>query len=116
MKEQSQEREIQHLDKIDGACLIIECDSNGELSFSCDWQADETGITCMATIFTFLDDEQTTSKIIDNIADIYSSEEQAIQIEKLKRFYVALKNIANQHKQKADDQVVIPPLDANPLI
>lgn len=116
MKKQLPDQEVQHLDRINGACLVIECDDEGELSFSCDWQQDETGITCMATIFAFIDDEQTAVKIIDNIASMYPSGDQAEQVEKLKRLYVALKNIANQHKQKAEDQVVIPPLEASPLI
>ena len=116
MKEQLRDQQVQSLDDLDGACLIIECDTNGELSFSCDWQPDETGITCMGSILAFLDDEEASSKIIYNISNICSSEEQIVQIEKLKRVYIALKNIANQHKQKADDQVVIPPLSASPLI
>jgi hypothetical protein len=116
MKEQLPEQENQSLDDIDGACLVIECSSDGELSFSCDWQLDETGITCMATILASLDDKQITLKIIKNLEEIYHSDQDRHQIEKLNVFYKALKKIANQHKKRPDDEIVISPLDASSLI
>lgn len=116
MKEQLQEQENQSSDKIDGACIVIECSSDGEISFSCDWQPDETGITCMATILTSLDDEHLTSKIIKNLEEIYNSEEDRQGVEKLNVFYKALKKITNQHKKRDDDEIVISPLDASSFI
>lgn len=116
MNKQSQNQEETYSDNIDGACLIIECSSDGELSFSCDWQLDETGITCMATILASLDDEKMTLKIIKNLEEIYNSDQDKHQIEKLSVFYNALKKIANQHKKRPDNEIVISPLDASSLI
>lgn len=116
MNEQSQEQESKPLDEINGACLIVECSSDGELSFSCDWQLDETGITCMATILATLDDENITLKILQNLEEIYSEDEDSHQVEKLNVFYKALKKIASQHKKRADDEIVISPIDAASLI
>lgn len=116
MNEQSQEQEKQPSDEINGACLVVECSSDGELSFSCDWQLDETGITSMATILATLDDKNITLKILQNLEEIYSADEDRHQIDRLNVFYKALKKIANQHKKRADDEIVISPLDAASLI
>ena len=54
MNEQSQEQQDQSSDDVNGALLMVECYSDGEMGFSCDWQDDDTGVSCMATILTYL--------------------------------------------------------------
>lgn len=54
MSEQLQGSEDPHSDNVEGACLVIECYPDGEMGFSCDWQDDDTGISCMATILVHL--------------------------------------------------------------
>jgi hypothetical protein len=116
MKEQLQELENESSGETDGACLIIECSSDGEVSFSCDWQLGEEGITCMATILVSLDDDQLAPKIINSIEENYESEEDKYKAQQLNAFYKALKKITNQYKEREDGEIVVSPLDASLLV
>lgn len=116
MKDQSQEQKGQSLDSVDGACLIIECYSNGEVGFSCDWQEDDVGISCMATILIQLQDKNISDKILKSLQNMISTEDQEQQIEKINTFYSTLKRIAEQNSDFSDDDVVVYPIEAPPLI
>jgi hypothetical protein len=116
MREQSQEQDDQLSDKVDGACLVIECYSDGEMGFSCDWQEDDTGISCMATILVHLGDKNISYKILQNLEAMINTDNQQEQLEKLTSFYATLKRIADQNKRVSEDEVVIPPLDASTLM
>jgi len=116
MKEQSQEQDDQSSDDIDGACLTIECYSDGEMGFSCDWQEDDTGISCMATILVHLGDKNISYKILKNLESIINTEDQEKQLDKLISFYSALNKMSEQNKRISEDDVVIPPLDASSLM
>lgn len=116
MSEQSQEQQNQYLDNVDGAMLMVECYSDGELGFSCDWQDDDTGISCMATILVYLGDKDLPSIILQNLESIIQSDDKLEQLEKLKSFYGALKKVTEQNKKMSSDDVVVPPLEASTLM
>jgi len=116
MSEQSQEQQSRYLDDVDGAMLMVECYSDGELGFSCDWQDDETGISCMATILVYLGDKDLPSIILENLESIIQSDDKLEQVQRLKSFYVALKKVTEQNKKILKDDVVIPPLEASTLM
>lgn len=116
MKEQLPEQEDQSSDEIDGAVISIECYSDGEMGFSCDWQEDDTGISCMATILAHLGDKNISYKILKNLESMVSTDDQERQLDKLNSFYFALKKITDQNNRISEDDVVIPPLDASTLM
>jgi len=116
MNEQLPGSENRHSDNVDGACLVIECYADGEMGFSCDWQDDDTGISCMATILVHLGNKDIGYKILRNLEKMSESEDQIDQLERLVSFYSALKKIAEQNKRVSEDDVVIPPLDASTLM
>lgn len=116
MKEELSEQEDQHSDDVDGACLIIECYSDGEMGFSCDWQEDDTGISCMATILVHLGDKDISYKILKNLESIITTDDQEKQLERLTSFYSAIKKIAEENKKVSEDDVVVPPLEASTLM
>jgi len=116
MKEQSPGPQNQSLDNTDGAMLMIECYSDGELGFSCDWQEDDTGISCMATILAYLSDKNSAATILKNLESMLQSDEKIDQLERLRSFYLALRKIAEKNSKMSGDEVVIPPLDASTLM
>lgn len=115
MNEQSQEQQDQSSDDVNGALLMVECYSDGEMGFSCDWQDDDTGVSCMATILTYLGEKNLANAIIANLEGMFEDDEKINQVERLKSFYLTLKKLSEQNKAKEDD-VVIPPLDASTLM
>ena len=116
MKEQSQEQRSQFSDDVDGAILAIECYSDGEMGFSCDWQDDDTGISCMATILAYVGDKNLAVNILKNLESMVETDDKMVQFERLKSFYLTLKKITEQNSKMSDDEVVIPPLDASTLM
>jgi hypothetical protein len=116
MSEQLQGSEDPHSDNVEGACLVIECYPDGEMGFSCDWQDDDTGISCMATILVHIGNKDIGYKVLKTLESMTTDEDQRDQLERLVSFYSALKKISEQNKKVADDDVVIPPLDASTLM
>lgn len=103
-------------EQVDGAMLIVECYSDGEMGFSCDWQEDDTGISCMATILVHLGSKDISTKILKNLESIIETEDQMEQVKKINSFYLTLKKLTEQNKNLSEDSVVIPPLDASSLM
>lgn len=101
---------------IDGASIMIECYSDGEVGFACDWQQDDTGISCVATLLTYFGDKNFPDLIIKNIEANVQSDDQIEQLEKIKSFYGALKKIKEENNKLTGDDVVVPPLDASNLM
>lgn len=115
MNDLSQEQHDQSSDNVDGAILSIECYSDGEMGFSCDWQDDDTGISCMATILAYVGDKSLPLNIMKNLESMLEGEDKMQQLERLKSFYLTLKKLTEQNNMSEDD-VVVPPLDASTLM
>ena len=101
---------------IDGACIMIECYSDGEMGFACDWQQDDIGVSCVATILTYFGDKNFSEMIIKNIEANVESDDRLEQLDRIKSFYTALKKIKEDNKKLGEDEVVVPPLDASNLM
>lgn len=111
MNEYSSNQEETSLDKTTTAKLIIECDSDGNISFECDYIENDLGLTCAGTILSCLSTDDIGILIIDKLLSEAESEEQQQDIEKIKLYYQTIEKI-NQQNNIQDDEVVISPIEA----
>lgn len=98
-------------DKIDGARLIIDCDSEGTITFECEYSEDDLGMTCASTILSCISSDTTGDLIIQSLSSAEDDEQKLANISKIKIYYDAIQKIDKQN-QTSDDDVIISPIEA----
>jgi hypothetical protein len=116
MNEELRDLENQHSDDNIAAYLMIECNNDGEISFSCDWSQDENGITCASSILASLDSGGLSQKILQNLKLLHEDSESLDQINKIEVYYNAIKKMTERANNLDDEDVVVNPLDVSSLM
>jgi hypothetical protein len=111
MKEYSSDQEETSLDKSTVAKLTIECDSDGNISFECDYTEDDLGLTCASSILSCISSEDIGDLIIQKLSSEAKTEEEQQNVAKIKLYYDTIMKI-NQQNKISDDEIVISPIEA----
>lgn len=96
--------------------LKVVCDSDGRMSFFCDWLEDEISISYMSNILSILNTPGLAEGIIKELKEGSKSKDVLDQIDKVFMYYSAIKSLKRQTQKMDEDEVVISPIDAASLI
>ena len=117
MNKYSPHQEDQCSDEIqDGARIIVECTSDGDLCFQCDWSKDDVGASCLGHILSILGKEGISTMIIEHLSNNPETNTSPEDIEKVVSFYQAIDKLYKERIDTQDDDDVISPLDAASLL
>lgn len=96
--------------------IIIECDPDGVISFSCEWMADQSGISSIGSILSILSSGDICNQIINSLYSDCETEEEESAVEKLSILYEAIQKINSQNNKILDNEVILTPIEAAMLM